>query len=113
MKKGLLSLLLLVMGLATTASWASPAAGNTSLRGTNDEPAVISANVEAIDFGDVLIGYKVHHFFTVIGTNLNEDMTLSISDDRFDQFSVTPSTLTPEKASMGMLINLTLSPYNP
>ena len=113
MKKGLLSLLLLVMSLATTASWASPAAGNTSLRGTNDEPAVISANVETIDFGDVLIGYKVHHFFTVIGTNLNEDMTLSISDDRFDQFSVTPSRLTPERAAMGMLINLTLSPYNP
>lgn len=101
------------MCLATTASWAMPAAGNASLRGTNDEPAVITNNVEAIDFGDVLNGYSVNKIFMVYGTNLTEDMTLSISDDRFDQFSVTPSTITPEGAAMGVRVRVTLSPYTP
>ena len=104
---------IIAMTLATTASWASPVTGNASLRGSNGDPAVISANVEAIDFGDVLIGYKVYNYFTVIGTNLTEDMTLSISDDRFGQYSVSPSTLTPEKATQGVLVGVTLSPSNP
>ena len=112
MKKDLY-LFIIAMCLATTASWASPVSGNVSLKGANSEPAVITANVEAIDFGDVVIGYNVYKTFMVFGTNLTEDMTLSISDDRFDQFSVSPSTLTPEKAAMGMLIRVTLSPYNP
>ena len=112
MKKDLY-LFIIAMCLATTASWASPVTGNASFKGANGEPAVITANVEAIDFGDVVIGYNVYKTFMVFGTNLTEDMTLSISDDRFDQFSVSPSTLTPEKAAMGMLIRVTLSPYNP
>ena len=95
------------------ASWASPVSGKASLMGSRGESAVISANVETIDFGYVTIGYKVTQRFTVTGTNLIDNITLSISNDRFNQFSVSPGTITPEKASMGMLINLTLSPYNP
>ena len=92
--------LFLAMSLSTALSWAS-------------EAAVITASVEAVDFGDVLIGYKVYNDFTVTGVNLTEDMTLSISDDRFDQYSVSPSTLTPEEAALGMRIKMTLSPSNP
>ena len=92
--------LFLAMSLSTALSWAS-------------EAAVITASVEAVDFGDVLIGYPVYNYFTVTGVNLSEDMTLSISDDRFDQYSVSPSTLTPEEAALGMRIKMTLSPSNP
>ena len=92
--------LFLAMSLSTALSWAS-------------EAADITASVEAVDFGDVLIGYPVYNYFTVTGVNLSEDMTLSISDDRFDQYSVSPSTLTPEEAALGMRIKMTLSPSNP
>ena len=104
---------IIAMCLATTASWASPVTGNASLRDTNGDPAVITANVETIDFGDVLIGYPVHNYFTVTGTNLTEDMTLSISNDRFGQYSVSSSTLTPENAALGKRISVTVSPHNP
>ena len=112
MKKYLYSFIIAIC-LTTMASWASPVSGKASLMGSRGESAVISANVETIDFGYVTIGYKVTQRFTVTGTNLIDNITLSISNDRFNQFSVSPGTITPEKASMGMLINLTLSPYNP
>ena len=88
MKKDLY-LFIIAMCLATTASWASPVTGNASFKGANGEPAVITANVEAIDFGDVVVGYYAYKTF------------------------MTPSTITPEQAAMGMLIRVMLSPHNP
>lgn len=111
MKKYLYSFIIAIC-LTTMASWASPVSGKASLMGSRGESAVISANVETIDFGYVTIGYKVTQRFTVTGTNLIDNITLSISNDRFNQFSVSPGTITPEKAAQGTTVTVTVSPYN-
>lgn len=92
--------LFLAMSLSTALSWAS-------------EAAVITASVEAVDFGEVVLGYKVTQRLTVTGFNLTDDLTLSISEDRFQQFSVSPATITAENAALGAVVTVSVSPFNP
>ena len=100
------------MCFATTVCWATPMAGTVSLSGTANEQPAITASVETVDFGNVTMGYNVTQRFTVTGLNLTDNLTLCISNDRFNQFSVSPSTITPEKAAQGVTVSVTVSPFN-
>ena len=92
-------LLFFAMSFATALGWASE--------------AVITANAEVVDFGDVTVGYKVTQRITVTGLNLTDNLTLSISEDRYQQFSVSPSTITPQNAALGAVVTVSVSPFNP
>ena len=106
-------LLILAMCLTATVSWATPMTGTVSLSGTTNEQPVIIASVDTVAFGDIVVGYKVTQRFTVTGLNLSDDLTLSISDDRYQQYTVSPSSITPEKAAQGITVTVTVSPFNP
>ena len=105
-------LLMFAMCLASLVGWASSTTRNVSMRGAGIEPSIITASVETVDFGYVKVGYNVTQRFKVTGTNLLDNLTLSISNDRFDQYSVSPSTITPENAEQGVTVTVKVSPWN-
>lgn len=101
--------LLFAMLLTSAISWAAPVKADVTPGG----PAVITASVDTVAFGNVVVGYKVTKQLTVTGLNLTDDLTLTISDDRFEQYTVSPGRIAPEKAAQGVTVTVTVSPYNP
>lgn len=93
MKKSFL--LLLTMMLAGLFAWANP---------------VIEANVDALDFGQVNVGYPVSKTVRVTGTDLQDNITLAIDGRYASQYDVNPKTITPEKAASGVSVTVKYSP---
>ena len=93
--------LLFLFALIITAAqgWAS---GN--------EPAVISASVETLDFGAVEVGYPVTKTFSVTGYNLSDNISLEVTGRHSSYYKVTPSTITPEQAAGGVTVSVKCSP---
>lgn len=100
----------LLMGVAllilAIQGWAAPA--SHSGRGAN-EAAVISVNIESLDFGTVEIGYPVSKTILVTGTNLKDNINLSF-DKYIYVFKAVPETITPEEAAVGKTVKITYYP---
>lgn len=93
MKKGFL--LLMTLMLASAFAWAGP---------------VIEASVDALDFGEVNLGYSTFKTFRVTGTDLQGNINLAIEGRYASEYEVSPTTITPEKAANGAVVRVTYKP---
>lgn len=90
MKSKLLFAIALI--LATAQAWAAS--------------AVITANVESMNFGEVEIGYPVTQNFVVTGQNLNDNINLALEGRNTYFYQVTPEVITPEAAAAGATVTV-------
>lgn len=72
--------------------------------------AVIDVNVDTLAFGAVEMGYPVTATFTVTGTDIQDDINLSIDGGHTSYYQVTPETITPQDAANGVVVTVK---YNP
>lgn len=70
----------------------------------------ITANVDSLDFGQVTLGYNKTLRFKVIGQNLENNVTLSLTGAKYNQFVVTPTEITPEDAANGVTVSVKFDP---
>lgn len=103
MKKSVLLFIAALMLLAARG-WAAPAVGS--------EPAVISVSVDALDFGDLELGYPVVQNVTVTGENLTGDINLAVESEHAYFYQVTPATITPEQAANGATVKVKCLPVS-
>ena len=96
MKSKLLFAIALI--LATAQAWAAS--------------AVITANVESMNFGEVEIGYPVTQNFVVTGQNLNDNINLALEGRNTYFYQVTPETITPEAAAAGATVTVKCLPVS-
>lgn len=100
----------LLLGVAllfmTIQGWAAPA-GHPD-RGAN-EAAMISVNIESLDFGEVEIGYPVSKTIFVTGSNLKDNINLTF-DKYPGNFKAVPQTITPADAEVGKSVKITFYP---
>lgn len=104
MKKSVLLFIAALM-LVAARGWAAPAAGN--------EPGVITVSVDALDFGELEIGYPVTKSITVTGENLTGNINLVVESDHAYFYQVTPATITPEQAANGVNVKVKCLPVSP
>lgn len=81
-----------------------------TLTGIAETASVISASVDALDFGEVEVGYPVKRYLTVSGNNLTENIYLDVRARSVKYYSVSPTTITPEQAANGVKVTVTYSP---
>lgn len=93
--------------LASAQAWA--ASDGNSQRG-GFFTSVIAADIEALDFGDVEVGYPVSKSFVVTGHDLVDDINLRIETHSVNYYKVTPENITPEQAENGVTVKVTYSP---
>lgn len=103
MKKSVL-LFIAALLLVSAKGWAAPAAGN--------EPAVITVSVNALDFGDLEIGYPVTESVVVTGENLTGNINLAIESQHAYFYEITPATITPELAANGAIVSVKCKPLS-
>ena len=103
MKKSVLLFIAALMLLAARG-WAAPAAGN--------ESAVITVSVDALDFGNLELGYPVVRNVTVTGENLTGDINLAVESEHAYFYQVTPATITPEQAANGASVKVKCLPVS-
>ena len=96
MKSKLLFAIALI--LATAQAWAAS--------------AVITANVESMNFGEVEIGYPVTQNFVVTGQNLNDNINLALEGRNTYFYQVTPEVITPEAAAAGATVTVKCLPVS-
>ena len=75
-----------------------------------NQPAVITASVETLDFGAVEVGYPVTKTFSVTGDNLSDNISLEVTGSHSSYYKVTPATITPEQAAGGVTVSVKCSP---
>jgi hypothetical protein len=68
--------------------------------------AVIDVNVDTLAFGAVEVGYPVNAMFTVTGTDIQDDINLSIEGSNNSYYQVTPETITPQDAANGVMVTV-------
>ena len=105
MKKFTLFVLCLCAGL-TFAIQAQNA--NDPARG--GMPAFIDASIENLDFGDLEIGYSQFRTFTVSGDFLVDDIYLTLEGQGMSAYQVSPATITPEDAALGVSVCVVCKP---
>ena len=96
MKSKLLFAIALI--LATIQGWAAS--------------AVITTNVESMNFGEVEIGYPVTQTFVVTGQNLSDKINLGLEGRHTYFYQVTPETITPETAAAGVNVTVKCLPVS-
>lgn len=100
----------LLLGVAllivTIQGWAAPV--GHSDRGGN-EAAMISVNIESLDFGEVEMGYAVSQTIHVTGSDLKDNINLAF-DKYPGNFKVEPQTITPADAEVGKSVKITFYP---
>lgn len=89
-----------------TISGGGAADKRVSITGTCVVP-VITTNKSALNFGTCVKGKSYTNYFTVTGTNLTSDLTLSSSNA---YFTVIPKTISKEDAALGAKVTVV---YNP
>lgn len=72
--------------------------------------AVIDVNVDTLAFGAVEVGYPVTATFTVNGTDIQDDINLSIEGGNNSYYQVTPETITPQDAANGVVVTVMCKP---
>lgn len=92
-------LFLLALVLAATNGWASG-------------QATITASVEALDFGEAEVGYTVTKSFMVTGHDLSDNISLMLTGHKTNFYQVTPATITPEQAAIGIVVSVQFIPYS-
>ncbi len=70
-------------------------------------PPTIKTNTTSLDFGTVVKGKTASKTFTVTGTNLTGNLTLSSNRP---YFTVTPTTITAAEAAAGKTVTVTYTP---
>lgn len=70
----------------------------------------LTANVDSLDFGQVTLGNNKTLQFNVIGHNLENNVTLSLTGAKYNQFVVTPTEITPEDAANGVTVSVKFEP---
>ena len=98
MKKSRLLLMMMTLLVAAQA-WAA-------------DNAVITTNVEAVDFGDIEVGYPISKSFMVTGYQLTDDIVMTIEGRGCGFFALTSSIITPEAAAMGANVTVTCNPFS-
>lgn len=80
------------------------------LLGQDVLPTVVVSQ-EALDYGELVLGYPRSQTFTVHGSNLMNDVTLTVDGDRHGyQYQVAPATITPQEAASGVSLTVKLVP---
>lgn len=74
--------------------------------------AVITTNVQSLDFGEVEIGYPVTQTFVVNGQNLNGNINLALEGRNTYFYQVTPRVITPEAAVAGATVTVNCLPVS-
>ena len=81
-----------------------------SLSGHALQP-IINSRADTLDFEDVEIGYPQVIQFPIYGEDLMQDITLSISGNNQNQFTVSPSTISIDDATDNdVLVSVTCAP---
>lgn len=77
-------------------------------------PPTIIVNPQSLDFGTVQLGQSVTKSIVVRGLRLNGPLTLNVLTSRAnstsDGFTINKTTITPEQASLGAIVNVTYRP---
>ena len=79
---------------------------SVTVNNTN-QPPVITVNPETLDFSTVVKGYTAMKTFTVTGSNLTGDITLSSSNH---VFKINKTTLTPSNGTVSATVTVTYEP---
>lgn len=74
--------------------------------------AVIDVNVDTLAFGAVEVGYPVNTTFTDTGTDIQDDINLSIEGGNNSYYEVTPETITPQDAVHGVVVKVKCKPFS-
>lgn len=89
-----------------TISGGGAAEKRVSITGTCVVP-VITTNKSSLNFGTCVKGKSYTSYFTVTGTNLTSDLTLSSSNS---YFTVSPTTISKEDAALGAKVTIIYKP---
>lgn len=104
MKKFTLFVLCLCAGLALAQ------ARDAGVLARGGMPAFIDASIEALDFGDLEVGYSKSRTFTVFGDFLVDDIHLTLEGDGRYAYQVSPATISPEDAANGVSVRVVCKP---
>ena len=78
-----------------------------------DGPPAITISVDELAFGACYNGYRESRSLEIVGQNLTEDITLSLSGDRSIDFTISgPTVITPEMARQGATVTVVSFPYS-
>lgn len=76
-------------------------------------PPVITTSVDELDFGFCYNGYREYRSLELVGENLTEEITLSLSGPRSIDFTISgPTVITPEMAQQGVTVTVVSFPYS-
>lgn len=75
------------------------------------ELCAVEVNTDALNFGEVTLGYNKTLTVKVSAANLSQNLVLTVNGNRHAfQYSVTPSTVTPAEAAVGKIVQVKFSP---
>lgn len=76
----------------------------------DDTPRITSPSNNAIDFGDIAVGYNTNMNVSVLAQHLTGGLTLSISDDVSNSFSISTTSISKNSAHAGYDLTVSCNP---
>jgi len=95
--------------MAIAQGWAATP-GETGFTGNGQ--ALISTSVDALDFGDIEVGYTVTRTLVVTGTGLSGDINLALEGRGAMYYQVSPQTITAAAAAVGAIVTVKCNPIS-
>lgn len=80
------------------------------LNGVAKELPVVNVDANSVSFESTYTGYQTSKTITITGTNLFDDLKLSISRDNTNSFGLSKTTITPEEAAVGVPVTVYFGP---